>query len=259
MTHHPSEDALHRLVDGELPPREARALERHVAACAECHALVDRLERLQRLVAAAPKRITPPDGVWTAVQASIRTAAPIEGPPAPPGELQALEPVYQRAARRPRGARIAPRRALMPASLAMVALGLVGLGGGGVYAAVRARQGAQATVEVARAGSGAVRAAAAAPAEGEMGGPARISGAPSAEERLTEELERELGKRRHVLSSQAMASVTESLRMLNAAVTETERRLAADPNNGHLEAMLTRARLQQVEFVRSTVALTADL
>ena len=251
MTHHPTEDALHRLVSGDLAPPEARAAERHVAACAECHALVDRLEQLQRLVAAAPKRIAPPDAVWAAVQASIRTSAPVDGPPAP-----RVEQARARTApwSRLRGARTVPGWALAAASLTLAALGL----GGGALA-VRARQGADAAVASARGREEPVRAPAAGPAAGEAARPAPGSAARSVEARLAAELARELGERRHVLPAQAVAAVMESLRMLNAAVAETERRLAADPNNGHLEAMLTRARLQRVEFVRSTVALTADL
>ena len=69
MTHHPAEETLHMLVDGELSAAQAADAERHVENCAVCQQYVAGLEKLRRAVSRLPKEIDPPSHI----ESSIRT------------------------------------------------------------------------------------------------------------------------------------------------------------------------------------------
>ena len=70
-------NSLHRcrtLVDGGLP-RDARAkLEAHLAACADCRALLADLKRVKSAARALPK-MTAPESVWQNVRAGLDAEA----------------------------------------------------------------------------------------------------------------------------------------------------------------------------------------
>lgn len=83
LVRHPADDTLHALMDGVLPPRAAADVERHVAACAQCGAHVERLERLRRLAVGAPREVAPPDAVWAAVRARVAATPQVVAPEAP--------------------------------------------------------------------------------------------------------------------------------------------------------------------------------
>ncbi len=76
---HPPFDRLNDFVDGVLPAAERDAVERHVAACAECRHDVDGLRRLLAAVASVPRAVEPPPEVWAAVRGRMaeREAAPL--------------------------------------------------------------------------------------------------------------------------------------------------------------------------------------
>jgi anti-sigma factor ChrR (cupin superfamily) len=64
---HPNEDVLNELVDGTLKPVERTGVERHLATCAECQALVDDLRGLRHAIASLELR-EPPAGVWPRIE-----------------------------------------------------------------------------------------------------------------------------------------------------------------------------------------------
>ncbi len=67
---HEFQPMLSELVDGGLP-RDARAkLEAHVAACADCRALLADLKRVKSAARALPK-MTAPESVWQNVRAGL--------------------------------------------------------------------------------------------------------------------------------------------------------------------------------------------
>lgn len=70
MTSHPDEGTLHAYIDGELPAREATALEAHVRACGSC---ATALAEARGFVAAASRAISALD---TAPSSGSRAAAP---------------------------------------------------------------------------------------------------------------------------------------------------------------------------------------
>lgn len=73
---HPDEGTIHALLDGALPDAEARALEEHVASCAECSA---RVAEARGLVAGASRIVGALDGVPAGVVPSGRRAARAPG------------------------------------------------------------------------------------------------------------------------------------------------------------------------------------
>jgi anti-sigma factor RsiW len=68
---HPPFERLSDLADGALAPAERDAVERHLAACAECHADAEALRRVLALAAAAPRGVEPPPEVWTGVRGQL--------------------------------------------------------------------------------------------------------------------------------------------------------------------------------------------
>lgn len=69
-------DRLSDYVDGELDADDARAIEAHLATCAECRAIADEL----RQVVARAQRVgytEPTTDLWRPIEASIRAAKPV--------------------------------------------------------------------------------------------------------------------------------------------------------------------------------------
>jgi hypothetical protein len=67
---------------GELTPDERRDLERHLAACAECHEALDDLRTIRTALASTPPVAAPPGADWTSLMDRIETAVAGEPPPA---------------------------------------------------------------------------------------------------------------------------------------------------------------------------------
>ena len=226
--HHPAEEALHRLVDGELDGAELAALERHLAACARCGDAVDRLERLRRLAAAAPREVAPPEELWGTLRDRLprveREPDAAEAPAAAVASTASVTP--------------AAHRGLWATAAALLLLAA------GATAASRGWGGGAAAPQAARSAVPALPPAAVAP--------------DAAEAPFAAALRAELQARRHVLTPETVAAVEESLRQMDAAIAATRAALVADPDNVHLESMLERVRRQQAEYVRGALTLASD-
>jgi anti-sigma factor RsiW len=59
-----------RAIDGDLPPDEAAALDRHLASCAACRAAVDRLRGSWRALGRLADVAPPPDD-WARIEAAL--------------------------------------------------------------------------------------------------------------------------------------------------------------------------------------------
>lgn len=71
---HPLPEEFSEYLDGELPPERAGLLERHVAECGECAALLEELRRVVLRAQALDDR-PPSHDLWPGVAAAIRTPA----------------------------------------------------------------------------------------------------------------------------------------------------------------------------------------
>lgn len=78
----PYRESIHELVDGTIGPIRRAELERHLAACADCRALVEDL-RVIHDTAAALDPLEPPDGVWLQIAGRLRQEGRGSAPPRP--------------------------------------------------------------------------------------------------------------------------------------------------------------------------------
>ncbi|HSM93917.1 MAG TPA: zf-HC2 domain-containing protein, partial [Anaeromyxobacteraceae bacterium] len=74
MNHEAASERLLELAYGDLPPREARAVEAHAAACDACRAELARMRETRALMARLPVE-PPPEGGMAVVMAAARQAA----------------------------------------------------------------------------------------------------------------------------------------------------------------------------------------
>lgn len=244
LMHHPAEESLHRLVDGELDAEEAAAVERHAAGCPSCGELLARLEHLQRTVARTPRAVAPPAHLWSGVRQRLDAARGLAATRGDTGEGEPASGVrHGVAADRaivPRPARRAWWAAAAAAALVLAAVGIE-----------RARD----PLATGRGLAGSGRAGVGAPLAQAAEGPAATVGANGD---AFVQLMRDLEDRRHILAPETVAVVEQNLRTIEAAIAATQRALAADPNNVHLERMLERSRRQQAEYIRSALAIASE-
>ncbi len=67
---HPDETTLNELVDGELDTAAEAEVERHLADCAVCRAIVDDLREIRRVAASLDLR-QPPARAWSRIERAI--------------------------------------------------------------------------------------------------------------------------------------------------------------------------------------------
>lgn len=79
---HVAGERLGAFVDGELPPAEAEAVRRHLAACPACRSDADVLGRAGALLceAVAAEPAPDPEVVWQAVRARLQAETPVAAP-----------------------------------------------------------------------------------------------------------------------------------------------------------------------------------
>jgi anti-sigma factor RsiW len=68
---HPDDAVLNDLVDEALDARQAHEVEQHLAACAQCRALVDDLREIRRVAGSLDLR-QPPARAWSRIERAIR-------------------------------------------------------------------------------------------------------------------------------------------------------------------------------------------
>jgi anti-sigma factor RsiW len=218
---HPWTDRLSEYLDGELSETECAALERHLAACPTCTATLAELTRVvMRARALAGQQ--PARDLWDGIAAQI-AARPV------PGSRLARD-------------RTGRRWSFSWPELAAAAVAIA-VGSGGV------------TWWVAR------HAPAATPAAG-VSVPASepvpaAAGLTPRYDAAVADLERVLAAGRNTLDSGTVRVLEQNLALIDRAIGDAQRALAADPGNAYLNAHLARTMRQKLDLLRHAATLAA--
>lgn len=213
---HPPAEQLSDLLDDALPADEREVLQAHLSGCAECARLLDELRRVVLRAQALEDR-PPQHDLWPGVAAAIGAS--------------------------PSGRR---RIAFTMPQLLAAGIGLMLLSGGGVALTLRARAGrAPLTVAATTTAPDSTLAITAVTAtKAERGYDAAVR-----------ELAAELAAGRGRLDSTTVRVVEQKLQLIDRAISEAERALAADPGNTYLHGHLTQTRMRKLDLLRRAAHL----
>lgn len=245
-------DRLSEYLDGGMNPAESRRLEAHLAECPACSVT---LSDLREVVARARtlEDAPPPEDLWPAIEARLTPRA---------------------AGRRTRVGTIVDGRAwwrrrfdLGLPQLAAAAVLLVSLSAGAVWLAVRgpALPGVRGS-----APAGTLAGGSAAAPEPATGAPARppagtaldataasMDGRNPRYDAAVAELEKALEEGRGNLDPRTLRVVEQNLRIIDGAIEDARRAIAADPGNTWLRSHLAATMKRKVDLLRSATMLAA--
>jgi Putative zinc-finger len=214
---HPASERLSEYLDGLLDPEAAREIRVHLANCPNCGALAAEIRRVVVRAQALEDR-PPRQDLWPGVAAAIGAAPPRRW------RVNVSVPVL-----------LAAGVALMLLSGAAVALALRGGGAPGAIASADTTRGGTPA-------PGIVPAAA----------PDDARGYDAAVRALQREVDAGAGR----LDSATVRIVTQKLELIDRAIAEATRALAADPANSYLHGHLNQTRLRKLELLRRAAALS---
>jgi anti-sigma factor RsiW len=216
---HPWTDRLSDYLDGELSDVERAALQRHLAACPACTAMLADLTRVvmraRSLAGEEPRR-----DLWDGIAARIGT----KGPSVP------AQPIPAR--RRP---------TFSWPQLAAAALAIAVGSGGVTWWATRAADSPAPSLPAAQP-------TAPTPA---------LAAMTSRYDAAVADLERVLVAGRSTLDTSTVRVLEQNLGLIDRAIRDAERALAADPGNAYLNAHLARTMRQKIDLLRQAASLTA--
>lgn len=216
---HPWTDRLSDYLDGELSDVERAALQRHLAACPACTAMLADLTRVvMRARSLAGEE--PPRDLWAGIAARIGT----KGPSVP------VPPISSR--RRP---------TFSWPQLAAAAVAIAVGSGGVTWWATRAGESPTPSLPVAQPN---------APTPAVAAMTTRYDAAVA-------DLERVLAAGRSTLDTSTVRVLEQNLTLIDRAIRDAERALAADPGNAYLNAHLARTMRQKIDLLRQAASLTA--
>lgn len=216
-------DRLSEYLDGELSAPEADRLEAHLAECSDCAATLDDLRAVMVAAAALGGR-EPERDLWPGIAARLRPRAAIPPAPAPVLDLGS-------ARERRRGV------TLSVPQLVAAALALVLFSGTAVWVVVGQRPGNGPAV-----------------AEHETAASTPVSFAASYEATIAD-LEREFEQRRPALDPATVLVVERNLAIIDEAIDEARRALAADPQSGFLSGYVEDALRRKVQLLRQATGI----
>lgn len=217
MTHPPAAQ-LSGLLDDALPADERESLRAHLGVCAECATLFDELQRVVSRAQALEDR-PPRYDLWPGVAAAIGASAP--------------------------GRR---RFAFSMPQLLAAGFALMLLSGGVVALSLGAWTG-QWGSRLIEAPTGQL------PADAPVS-PAGSTPAHRGYDAAVRELAAELAAGRGRLDSTTVRVVEQKLQLIDRAIAEAERALAADPDNSYLHGHLARTRMRKLDLLRRAAGLT---
>ncbi len=226
MINDPWTHRLSEYLDGDLTGPERAALERHLAACPACSTTLAELTRVVMRARALPAP-PPSRDLWEGI--AERIAAERAGRAAP-----ASPPVT----------RARPRWTFAWPELAAAALTIaVGSGSLAWWAAARVARPAPALAP--------------APAAPEMATPAAVGVVAPRYDAAVADLQRVLAAGRTTLDSSTVRVLEHNLAVIDRAIADARRALAADPGNAYLNAHLARTMRQKLDLLRQAATLAA--
>ena len=212
-------------LDGELSDAERGALERHLDACPGCAAALAELARIVERARTLPAR-RPTTDLWRGIAARIAEPTPA----AHPGV----------------GGR-ARRWTFSLPQLAAAGLAIAVASGGGV---------------------GLWLAGSTAPASAHLAGPAQpVVSAPveltaglgdAKYDAAVADLERVLAAGRGTLDTSTVRIIEQNLALIDRAIADARRALAADPGNAYLNAHLARTMRRKIDLLREAATIVAS-
>jgi anti-sigma factor RsiW len=222
-------DRLSEYVDRELSHAERVALEAHLEGCAECRETVELLRAVQRRAARLPDGEVRRD-LWPAIAAMIGGESPLR-----PDE----QPVR----------RVTPRRryAFSLPQLAAAGIALTLVSGGAVWLARDA------------GGPAAPAAVVSTPTPG-PDAPSITRASVSAErtfDAAVADLQAVLDAGRDRLDPRTVSVLEKNLAVIDGAVAEAQRAVAADPANAYLNSHLARTMRRKIELLRQAATLVS--
>lgn len=231
---HPETDRLSDLLDGELSPHEAEALEAHLGSCDECAILLRELSDIKRQARALPDQM-PERDLWPEISRSIRVGRE-EDP-----QVIALHPPTAQAATLKAGGGI--RLSYFQAAAAGLVLALFS---GAAGAALSASSEAPPQV-VAETGDPWVE--------------VLTMANPGLGEVATEvgQLEALLNQNRNRIDPATAVILEDNLVTIDQAIRECLRALESDPENPFLEEHLTRSVLAKADYLREATSFVVSM
>ena len=223
-------DRLSEYLDDELTPDERRDVDAHLAACADCTAVLDELKRVvarAKTVEARP----PVEDLWPGIVA--RTADARADKPTP---------VSFPASRR--------FSFTMPQALA-ASLAIALISGGVVWQLVdRSAKASRSSVVTTEREASAER-----PADTPRADVTTVSYADAQYDAAVADLEKELKDGRGRLDTSTIAIVEHNLQIIDQAIDQARQALDADPANSYLSSHLVEARRRKLDLLRRATAL----
>lgn len=202
----------------------------HVEDCSSCQQELAEMTELRALARALPRSIHPPSDLWSGIVERLETG---DTPPAP--AIVDIGPARERRMAQPVWRWLAAAAVILVVVTAgTTAMLLRGTDGAAPFAAAASSDPPE----------GAIGLAAFASAEGEY----RMA---------VESLEAELEARRPELSDETIAIVEQNLAIIDDAIEESRRALAADPTSADLPLLLATVYRQKIELLRQAVDISA--
>ena len=226
-------DRISEYLDGELDPETRRELEAHLTECAACTEILEDLRRIASEARSLPLE-GPADDLWPGIAARLRSAPPAQKP-----------------ARIERAAWSGARISFSMPQLAAACLAVAAISGALVWVAVSRAP----VVPGAGSGGGAARMASSGATGGESLG---VRSTDPLAARDVEALRRILDSSRKDLDPTTVRSLEESLVIIDVAIRQAQRALAADPANPYVRAHLDETMRRKVQLLhRATVLASA--
>lgn len=240
MSSHISIERMHESLDGLLTSAELDALQAHLESCGVCRNEHARLREVVTSIRGLPRVAAPPDDAWRSI--ADRLSATPQDLTASAAKVVALPGASAAPFRRQRRTTSGRSLTLSVPQLAAAAAMVAVVSAATVWAVVGNR------------GSGAPDSAFA-ETEARTGAAARAVALDSDRYvEVVDQLERILSEGRTVLAPETMDTIEESLRTVDAAITDVEQALEDDPNSGLLLRMLATHRRTKLSVLERAAA-----